>query len=84
MIYLGRLAYRRAESLKIVSCGSEYNVLNGTVCWKEKQLKNPVIEMLPSEHERQDGRGNIVEDIRTNVLGATAMLKLGMLDSILG
>ena len=77
-MYLGRKMRRMLEEMNVMhevaSFSGPYR-LRGTFTWKDKTLVNPVVNILPSQHEI-DGQ----DDIRVNVLGLEATAELGILN----
>lgn len=79
-MYLGRKMKKTLEELNVLyEVASFYGPygIRGTFTWKERTLADPVVNLLPNNHEI-DGE----DDIRVNILGLEAIGQLGLLEPI--
>jgi len=47
MVFLGKAAYDRFVQLNVIGHGPMPNVLLGKMCWRGRELKDPIVECLP-------------------------------------
>ena len=76
MAYLGTRAWKKLKDMTYIGYGIHMNTITGTFKWKNNHFVNVSLKRLPSRYEMlKYGIG----DVRTNVMGAAMMSKLGII-----